>query len=299
MKKTLIALIALGGAAMATDLTVQNGVIYELGIDTLEVDHLLFGSENDLTGTYTTVVKAGHENKLWSIMRDKNNAVGTIDFSLEDSATASTKHDAGNMNWNAKEINLTLGDGATMTFGNSLNMKYADQQALTITLGENSTLTFGGRASLGIDSTSSHQALTLNFGAGSQISASNQVISFGDIMQNASSSISITAQLSDAEMNQVMNATVGTVIERTLITSSSIDHLTDCGGVVTGSVEQLSALGMQSVGIVTDAANIGINQYGFVKDGGNLKLYINTPEPATATLSLLALAGLAARRRRH
>lgn len=304
MKKTLIALIALGGAAMATDLTVQNGVIYELGIDTVEVDHLLFGSENDLTGTYTTVVKAGHENKLWSIMRDKNNAVGTINFSLEDSATASTKHDAGNMNWNAKEINLTLGDGATMTFGNSLNMKYADQQALTITLGENSTLTFGGRASLGIDSTSSHQALTLNFGAGSQITAgNNQVISFGDIMQNADSSLTITAQLSDDEMTQVKNSTVGTIIERTLISTTgdygSIDHLTDCGGVVTGSVAQLSALGMQSAGIVTDAALIGTNQYGFVKNGKTLKLYINTPEPATATLSLLALAGLAARRRRH
>ena len=299
MKKTLIALIALGGAAMATDLTVLNGVPYELGISTNEVDHLLFGSEDDLTGTYTTVVKAGYENRLWSIMRDKSNAVGTINFSLEDNATASTKHDAGNMNWNAENIILTLGDGATMTFGNSLNMKYAGQQALTITLGENSTLTFGGRASLGIDSTSSHQALTLNFGAGSQISASQQVISFGDTMQNAASSITITAQLSDDEMSQVMNAATGTIIERTLITSSSIDHLLDCGGVVTGSVEQLSALGMQSVGIVTDAANIGINQYGFVKDGGNLKLYINTPEPATATLSLLALAGLAARRRRH
>ena len=235
-------------------------------------------------------------------MRNKSHAVGSIDFSLENNAVASTKSDAGNMNWNAKQISITLGDGASMTFGNSLNMKYADQTALTITLGAGSTLTFGGRASLGIDNSAKHEALTLNFGAGSSISAGNQVISFGDIMQNSSSSLTLNAALTDDEFTKLITEGAGTIVQRTLMTAASIDHLTDCGGTVTGSIAKLDALGYISKGVLTNVDSLQDGEYAFYKNGGSLVMYIkgngNVPEPTTGTLSLLALAGLMTRRRR-
>ena len=329
MKKTLFALLAIAAlspVAMGEKLTVTAGEDYNLAVDSDRTAHLQFGSAADAEGTYTVNVKADHENKLWAINRNGADGysntwvVGTAVLNFEDGSTMSYKGDASGdlyanktiiqaesgatasltscMNLTSNITVLQVNDGGSLTL-NGLNAKTAADTEMHISLGTGSTLTFGGRASLGVDNTSYAKSLTLEFGAGSLISAAGQTISFGDTMKNAGSSISITAQLSDAEMEQVKNATYGTIIERTLITCGSIDHLHDCGGIVTGSVAQLSALGMQSVGIVTDASLIAANQYGFVKNGGTLKLYINTPEPATATLSLLALAGLAARRRRH
>ena len=78
-------------------------------------------------------------------------------------------------------------------------------------------------------------------------------------------------------------------------------------GTLTFSVTGLE--GLTNVGIVASADAIGCGEYGMVyseydKPNGNpmpekLTLVARIPEPATATLSLLALAGLAARRRRH
>lgn len=327
MKKTLFALMVISAfstIAMGENLRVTAGEAYDLEVDSNRTAHLQFGSAADPTGTYTVNVKAGHNNALWSINRNGSDGyssswvVGTAILNMEDHSTLSYSA-SGNMyaatakiqaeadatasitssiNMESDASIISVQDGASLTLS-GISAKKAVNSTKEISLGKNSTLTFGARASLGIDNTSYSQGLTLNFGAGSKIAASGQVISFGETMQNAGSSITITAQLSDTEMAQVTNSVYGTIIERTLISASGIDHLTDCGGTVTGTISQLDALGMSSVGVVTNANLINANQYGFVKDGGTLKLYINTPEPATATLSLLALAGLAARRRRY
>lgn len=45
-------------------------------------------------------------------------------------------------------------------------------------------------------------------------------------------------------------------------------------------------------GIITDMAQLGIGESAVLWSGNNLQLVVKAPEPATATLSLLALAGL-------
>ncbi|MCQ2365503.1 MAG: hypothetical protein MJ051_08145 [Akkermansia sp.] len=65
----------------------------------------------------------------------------------------------------------------------------------------------------------------------------------------------------------------------------------------------LTLSGAGTGGTVFQAKNEGFELHGDTATNGlwhaGIRLNVQTPEPATATLSLLALAGLAARRRRH
>lgn len=83
-------------------------------------------------------------------------------------------------------------------------------------------------------------------------------------------------------------------------------NLTESKDKLTLTSSELDAIGYTSVGLVTDASQIGAFQYGVVyadagdtnPAGDTLTFCAKAPEPSTAALSLLALAGLVSRRRR-
>lgn len=82
--------------------------------------------------------------------------------------------------------------------------------------------------------------------------------------------------------------------------SGSVD-LSSCTLTLNGTDLTVTAGGFS--GTYTVADNYNFTTAGFTIDGGKMNVTSKgvtiVPEPATATLSLLALAGLAARRRRH
>lgn len=65
------------------------------------------------------------------------------------------------------------------------------------------------------------------------------------------------------------------------------------------NVAELDAMKFTNRGVITSAEELHELEYGLINTKQGLKLVANAPEPATATLSLLALAGLVARRKRH
>lgn len=88
-------------------------------------------------------------------------------------------------------------------------------------------------------------------------------------------------------------------------TNSYNDVLAECDNLIL-NIEGLDLSKYDNVGVVTSVDDLKGEtfSYGILvtnAPGGahTLSVFVTAPEPATATLSLLALAGLAARRRRH
>lgn len=130
--------------------------------------------------------------------------------------------------------------------------------------------------------------LTINFGDSGSITTQNQFnIGQGIHTYDGASEFLISVK-----------GTTTASINRTLITCKEFWNVAN---VHSAGKLNLSAEGMDgftNVGVVTSAEEIGEYEYGLVLNASSLTFVSKVPEPATATLSLLALVGMAARRRR-
>lgn len=260
MKKTFITLLALSSAAVAD----QNLVI-----------------NSSTTGNFDTPNGNGG-NTVCNINVTESATITRIDGSALANLTTITLNVADNADFHITNY-------AKLPFNNT-NKSYNT----TLTLGTNSTMAVTNQLYLGTRNSSYTgitQSSVINFGAGASLSAGTleTVAPAG-----GTSSLTLNVTLSDEEI-----AKVGSVIfERELITTTSgISNNYTENAISLGNIQALNDIGYTNVGVVTDFAAITGSQYGLVRTNDKLTLFV-APEPATATLSLLALAGLAARRRR-
>ena len=117
-------------------------------------------------------------------------------------------------------------------------------------------------------------------------------------------SLTLNALFSDENMlNLESEAVAGTIYTQNLITlTAGIRYMgaITSTNLILNNISQLDALGYTNVGYITSADKLEKGQYGLVYTNSGMTLAAAAiPEPTTATLSLLALAGLAARRRRR
>ena len=140
-------------------------------------------------------------------------------------------------------------------------------------------------------------SFTIDFGtAGSITTAQN--INFGQNIQHFTLSASMTDE-------QLIALEAGEIVTRTLMTGNANYGIWNFGDKGTKNVLINNLEGYTYVGAVKSADVLEAGQYGYIySDSASVDSValvvkgLSIPEPTTATLSLLALAGLAARRRR-
>ncbi len=266
MKKTLITLLALAGVAA--------------------------GAQNLTIGSSTT----GNFDLL-----DGNNDNTECNISVTETATIS-RIDGSSIN-NLTTITLKVADNATFTINGYAKLPYNNTQKTyntSITLGNNSSFVLTGVLYLG-SRNSSYTGIVQNsaitFGDGASITAQSidTVASAG-----GTSTLTLTANFASDDLLGLTGASLeGTRYERTLITTTSGLANYSTGNITLTAIDELDLLGYKNVGTITDASTLKVGEYGLLYADNKVKLVgMVIPEPTTATLSLLALAGLAARRRR-
>ena len=264
MKRTIITLLALSSVAAAA----QN----------LTIDSTTTGNFDQLNGNGNT----------------------ECNITVTETATI-TRIDGSSIN-GLTTINLTVADNSIFTIDNYAKLPFNNTSQTyntSITLGNNSSFSVG-TLYLGTRNTTYTgitQISTINFGSDASITAGSieTVASAG-----GTSSLTLTANFASNDLLALADAALsGTHYERTLITTTSglVNYST--GNITLTAINELDLLGYKNIGTITDASALKVGEYGLLYANNTVKLVGNViPEPTTVTLSLLALAGLAARRRR-
>lgn len=206
---------------------------------------------------------------------------------------------------NIKYANLNIGDGYSLTVSNyvKLNNKAQTDFSGAITLGAGATLTVENYIQFNSSNVNSSYSTdgAITLGQGATISAKN--IDF--VSGQSDQSLSINGIFSAAAMEQLTTSYVvqGALQTTNLIslTGGGVRNMTvDATTVTLGDISALKAIGYTNKGLITSSEQLAAGEYGLLyssSTGFQLAGRV-IPEPATATLSLLALCGLAARRRR-
>lgn len=271
MKKTLITLMALSGAlstgyAAETTITLNgnsSGTIQFTGSSTYD------------TYVYDTVANASVA-KLEpysggaSMKTVKLNVAKDVTLTVSDYVKLNNKAQT-----NVTGL-ITLEDGAKLSVTNYIQFNSANGNS--------------GNSTTGV----------ITLGKGATITANS--IDFVD--GQSKQSLTLNALFSDENMlNLESEAVAGTIYTQNLITlTNGIRYMgaITSTNLILNNISQLDALGYTNVGYITSADKLEKGQYGLVYTNSGMKLAAAAiPEPTTATLSLLALAGLAARRRRR
>lgn len=155
------------------------------------------------------------------------------------------------------------------------------------------------------------KSYSIDFGTNGSLTASTKFDQWGGAIRfDQKASVTLNATVDSTLLGEA-----GSVYTRWLMgsTDETNNGLWNAGiGTLTLNVSGLDADTYTYVGRVTDLSKLEAGQYGYYAPGGiaddgadSISLVVGVaekstvPEPATATLSLLALAGLAARRRRR
>lgn len=283
--------------------------------DSIYGQYINGGSLNNIT-TVNVEIKDGA-----AVSMNWNNNNGAYNPTTSDSATHTVTLGVGSqlntpngytkINGNTAEVNM--GEGSSISAKNlELN---ANSTVLNMVAGS----TINATDTISVKGGSS---LTINMGEGASITSTNQI---------TLNSLGTALTLNTASVEQQIIAAVaaGSYYDRTLISSTNqtIWYSNGNGAAYNTLVSLhdsvLDAAGYQNLGILYTTDNgqtftnkagevVALNgkQYALAFFGAEGCTYagkgapssmhlIATPEPATATLSLLALAGLMARRRRH
>lgn len=185
-------------------------------------------------------------------------------------------------NLNTATLNFDLGGTLTVNSGR-LGSNWRDGITVNFNMGENGALVtpqemsmVGYNSKLNLTTTTSMDTLAVGITTRDLITVGNN----GSIWFTVNGATT-TITLSDASLDAAGFTNVGPLA---LAADGTYTDL--AGNAVT--------LGLKEYGVLLSRADFALNNA-----PEKVSLLINAPEPATATLSLLALAGLAARRRRH
>ena len=143
-------------------------------------------------------------------------------------------------------------------------------------------------------------SITIDFGTNGSITSANE-INFGQNLEN----ITLKATLTDDQISTLSVADA--VVTRNLLNAGGNYGVWNFDTAKSVTLEIVGLTGYEYKGLITSADDLTEGQYGYIsttKNGvnaaGTVQMVVKgIPEPTTATLSLLALAGLAARRRRR
>lgn len=192
--------------------------------------------------------------------------------------------------------------GSITSKGNTdYNLNFKDEDNKPVSFIVNEALYFNQIYTKGTVS-----SYTITFGENGSLTAATHQSNWGGAIQ-FSKGATVTLNIGVSK-EQLASLGVGDVFTRTVISSTDTtsngmwnvtDHLT---------VKALGLDGYENVGFVADVTALQTGQYGYMKltdgnennnaaDGISL-VFKAIPEPSTATLSLLALCGLATRRRK-
>ena len=233
----------------------------------------------------------GNNNSVANIQVTETATITRIDGSGIHGLTTITLSVAANSTF-------TITGYAKLPYNNTDNKTYST----TIALGDNSsfsvgTLYLGTRNNA--NTTGVIQNSTINFGSNATLTAGT-IQSVAEIKE-CSSSLTLAALFDTQTMSSLSDLSLaGTTYSRTLITMTNgfVDLSTD--DISLSAITSLDTLGYEKVGVITSLDKLEAGQYGLLYANKKVSLVAKTiPEPTTATLSLLALAGLAARRRRR
>lgn len=267
MKKTLTALAVFAGIA--------------LGDQDLTIDGTTTGNFDSLNGNGNTV----------------------CDISVTETATVA-RIDGSSIN-NLTTITLMVADNATFTVTGNAKLPFNNTNktySTMVTLGENSQFNVNGILYFGSRNstyTGIVQNTSITFGSGASMTVGTlETVAAG----GGTSSLTLTAYFDADAIDYLTNEEnfySDVTYTRTLVTATNgFSNYTADSFSLTG-IADLDTLGYANVGVVTSMDSLKDGDYGLLYTNNQLSLVAKTiPEPATAALSLLALAGLTVRRRR-
>ncbi len=268
MKKTIIAMLALAGLAA--------------GEQNLTIDGSTTGNYDALSGA--------NGNTVTHITVTENATVNRIDGSSLNNLTT---------------ITLDVNDEVTFNVTGYAKLPYnctSQNYSTTITLGANSRLAVGGVLYFGTRNstyTGITQNTTIVFGEGASVSAGSiETIA----PAGGSSTLTLSASFDATVLSSLTDSSSfgpGSVFDRLLISTTNGLRNYDMSNISVSGISDLDDAGYSNVGVVSSLDDLNEGDYGLLFNDNKLSLVAKAvPEPATATLSLLALAGLLARRRR-
>ena len=209
---------------------------------------------------------------------------------------------------NVSSVTLNIASNATLTTSGWVGLNHMANINFTgtVTLGSGAKLDINGGTlqfnSSNANPNNSGKSTTgvITLGQGATIEATSLSFVAGQTNQ----SLSITGIFGEAEMAELTadNGVQSKLLTTNLITlTAGVLNMTVNSTTVTlGNIKGLDDLGYSNVGLITSVDELEVGEYGLLYSTSGFQLAGKIiPEPATATLSLLALAGLAARRRRH
>lgn len=261
MKKTLITLLALCGVASAAPVVVT------------------FGNETAPERDFIT-------DSFFV------NNVGTTTYELKNGATVTLTPSSGNL-WAGPtdgSVEKTWGNTAAITAMNTALGLTANNGFTAADFSTNSDIYYTASGNDGSTST-----LTLNLGETAKVGDTITLFVTAASRKQHTAGFSITGLGNDITLSYAgLNGTTGF----TAASGSSVSYSADLAGNWSPNTE--SVMIFQVTGTLT-STTLTMSQPGTAKNGWQTLSYVvvpAVPEPTTATLSLLALAGLAARRRR-
>lgn len=204
---------------------------------------------------------------------------------------------------------ITQGADATLNVYGSLTVTGTATLDGTVNVGENAIFTYADGANMEVTTTLALDSTnTMNFTIGSTTDADGAVQMTDSGNLNVSGGV-LTLELTDVALQEMAEGATfeGTEYAITLISGLSDEDIAELETVINGALtlqEYKVELGVtlaeitenQPITIVSDGLRLEGDKLQAVVVATNPNLVV--PEPTTATLSLLALAGLAARRRR-
>lgn len=232
-------------------------------------------------------------------------------YKIDQSASSGSITIAENASITAEE--LTVGKDATLTINGSLTVTGTSSLIGTVNVGESASFTFAETADMAVTTEmaiTTGNTMTFNIGSTTDADGAMQMGEGGDL---AFSGGTFTLELEEAvKQEMAAGATLeGTEYALTLISNLSDSDIAELSGVINGALtlqpysEEVDLIAPMAEGGTNTTLPITIVSTGLRLQGNSLQAtFVATnpnqlvPEPTTATLSLLALAALAMRRRR-
>ena len=302
--------LATGGMNVTQDkgvMSIANGYVLSMSGNTSK-RNTITQSDKSLVETSLTIGQITGSTTGFDIKQDGAGTINLTNGVTYTSKTASTITQSGggkinlSGNFSSTVFDITQSKG-TINLNNGATM-----QSNKLALDTNALLNIAGSLTLNeggtfeIDVNSAHDA-AINIGATGSLVATKQALS-----------LSLNEAVVSDMMDTVESATESGLLTYTidLISSTDISKLNTLSDTLTWKWEglpQTAALAADTTTTVTSYEYIGSDLVVNQMDDGTYMLQAaitwdvtaeeQIPEPATATLSLLALAGLAARRRRR